>query len=147
MFFFFIASKSHLYKHKKTLDCSTNWAECCGLQSLDRKCRPTKGQEEVASINVWEFLQEEQGGERRGEGRRKEWETWMEREERRKRREREAGRDGSEGAGGLGGGSVFVLCVKCDHVLELLRQLGSSPAPGSQLVTVGGDTRAAEPPG
>lgn len=85
----------------------------------------------------------ERGGERSREGRRKEWETWMEREERWKRRER----DGSEGAGGLGGGSVFVLCVKCDHVLELLRQLGSSPAPGSQLVTVGGDTRAAELPG
>lgn len=67
-----------------------------------------------------------------------------------KEKEREGGRegrDGSEGAGGLGGGSVFVLCVKCDHVLELLRQLGSSPAPGSQLVTVGGDTRAAELPG
>lgn len=91
--------------------------------------------------------EEERGGERSGEGRRKEWETWMEREERRKRREREAGRDGSEGAGGLGGGSVFVLCVKCDHVLELLRQLGSSPAPGSQLVMVGGDNRAAELPG
>lgn len=117
-----------------------------GLQSLDRKCRPTKGQEEVAfhqCVGVspeGAGREEERGGEEKGMGN-------VDGEGGAKEKEREGG--GEEGwfrggRGGLGGGSVFVLCVKCDHVLELLRQLGSSPAPGSQLVTVGGDTRAAE---
>lgn len=50
-----------------------------------------------------------------------------------------ASREKTERVGGVGSGSVFVHCVKCDHVLELLRQLGSSPVPGFQLVTLRGD--------
>lgn len=37
-------------------------------------------------------------------------------------------------------------CVKCDRVLEPLEQLGSSPAPGFQLLTFRGDSVAAERP-
>lgn len=47
------------------------------------------------------------------------------------RRRLEQDREKTERGGGwgVGGGSVFVHCVKCDHVLEPLRQLGKFPCP------------------
>lgn len=122
-------SRSRVFSaYKRT--CRINWAE---------RWPPEPGQEVPAhqrsrGSGFHHCVGVSAEGRERGGG--EELETWMEREERRKgraRRERERERDG---AGGLGGGSVFVLCVKCDHVLELLRQLGSSPAPDSQLLTV-----------
>lgn len=76
-------------------------------------------------INAWVYLQKAGRGEgmKNAERTQREWEDRAEGGER-------------EWVGGVGSGSVFVHCVKCDHVLELLRQLGSSPVPGFQLVTL-----------
>lgn len=96
----------------------------------------TKGQQKPA-LGAWASLREEGGAK---------WEMAEEGGEERglsnTAEKRRGEKEGSERGGG--GASVFVHCVKCDHVLELLRQLGSSPAPGFQLGTLRGDSGAAD---
>lgn len=108
-----------------------------GLQSLHRKCRCSKGQEEQASLSVWVYLQKAQ----RGEGRKRDGK----RTQRGRSEETDAERE-REGPEGLLGEWDFVHCVKCDRVLEPLEQLGSSPAAGFQLLTFRGDAVAAARP-
>lgn len=70
MLFFFLLKKTNKPLSAELIGQSVS------LQSLDRKCWRTKGQEELASIIAWVYLQRagrgegrERNGKRRGRGR------------------------------------------------------------------------------
>ena len=98
--------------------------QSAGLQRLDRKCWVHERSEETGSDHCVGVSPE--GRERGGKGTK--WE--MQRREERGLG-RTAGKRQSEREKGWGcrWWKCFVHCVKCDHVLEPLRQLGKFPCP------------------